>query len=805
MSNTPDRPAPSRRSVLGVAGGTLAAGFALGGLRPFTAAAATPRHHAGHAGHGAHLVAEAAATVLRYPAPAAENVIIQQGLPIGNGRIGALLTGDPANDVLYLTDATLWTGGLNDSLQGDGQFPYDADNFGSFTLLAKATLQLPGHDLSKVTGYRRTLDLSNGLSTVTYTLGGVDYRREVYASHPDDVVVVRLTQSGGGTYTGSLTLGGWHGETTTGDAAGKAASFTGKFANGLAYAATASATSATGTVAVDGARVTFTGCDEVLVLLTGGTNYSRDASTGHKDPAADPGAIAASRLRAAAKAGGPALLRTHLADYQPLFNRMTVDLGTSTDAQRSLDTAARLSALGATGAPADPELEAAYLQFGRYLMISGSRDSVPLNLQGLWIDRTDPDWMGDYHTDINVQMNYWLADRAGLSDCFDAFLDYCVTQVPSWTVTTQKTFNDPRNGFRNSSGKIAGWTTAISTNVYGGMGWWWHPAGNAWLCNSLWQHYEYTQDREELKKIYPLLKGACEFWEARLITTTVTDPDTGASRQVLIDDSDWSPEQGPTDAKGITYAQELVRDLFASYRTAAGLLSKDAAYAKTIATLQSQLYMPQVSPETGWLEEWMTPANLGETAHRHLSPLIGLFPGDRITPQDSPAALVTGVRNLLTARGMESFGWGCAWRAASWARLKDADKAYQLVRTVMKPSTGGSNGTSPNLFDMYDLGSRATLQIDANFGAPTAMIEMLVYSRPGVVELLPALPDAWAAAGRITGVGARGGITVDLQWSAGKVTQAVLRSSVSTTTEVRAGSWHRTVQLKAGREVTLRP
>ncbi|WP_406348847.1 glycoside hydrolase family 95 protein [Streptomyces sp. NBC_00144] len=801
MPQAPEQPAPSRRSVLGAAGGTLAASLALGGLRPFTAAADVPRR----GGQGARRVPESAATELRYPVPASESLIIQQGLPVGNGRMGALLTGDPAHDVLYLTDATLWTGGLNDTLQSDGQFPYGADDFGSFTLLAKASVDLPGHELSAVTGYRRTLDLSNGLSTVTYRLGQVTYRREVYASHPDEVVVVRLTQSGGGTYTGSLSLAGWHGETAAADGATRTASFTGAFPNGLTYAAAAGVTGRTGTVAVKGADVTFAGCSEVLVVIAGGTNYAPDPSTGYRNPGADPHAIAAGRLRAAAEAGGPALLSTHLADYRPLYERMTVELGTSTDAQRSMDTWSRLTALGAAGAPPDPELEAAYLQFGRYLMISGSRDSVPLNLQGLWIDRTDPDWMGDYHTDINVQMNYWLADRAGLSDCFGAFLDYCLAQVPSWTRTTAKRFNDPRNGFRNSSGKVAGWTTAISTNVHGGMGWWWHPAGNAWLCNSLWQHYEYTQDRTELKKIYPLLKGACEFWEARLITTTVTDPATGASRQVLIDDSDWSPEQGPTDAKGITYAQELVRDLFASYRTAAALLARDAGYAKTVAGLQARLYLPQVSPETGWLEEWMTPENLGETTHRHLSPLIGLFPGDRITPEDSPAALVTGARNLLTARGMSSFGWGCAWRAASWARLKDAEKAYQLVRTVMAPSTGTSNGTSQNLFDMYDLGSRATLQIDANFGAPTAMIEMLVYSRPGVIELLPALPGAWAAAGRITGVGARGGITVDLEWRAGKVTGAVLRSTVSTTTEVRAGDWHRTVRLRPGRAVTLRP
>ncbi|MBI0383587.1 glycoside hydrolase family 95 protein, partial [Streptomyces albiflaviniger] len=326
-----------------------------------------------------------------------------------------------------------------------------------------------------------------------------------------------------------------------------------------------------------------------------------------------------------------------------LYERFTLSLGTSTDAQRSLDTWKRLTARARDGVP-DPELEAAYLQFSRYLMISGSRDSLPLNLQGLWLDGNDPDWMGDYHTDINVQMNYWMADRAGLSSCFDAFADYCLAQLPSWTELTHDLFNDPRNRYRNSTEKVAGWTVAFSTNIHGGSGWWWHPASNAWLSNSLYEHYEYTQSRAYLAKIYPLLKGACEFWEARLLTTTLP----GTSREVLIDDKDWSPEHGPQDARGITYAQELVWALFGNFAAAAAELKKDTAYADTIASLRKKLYLPEVSPKTGWLQEWMSPDNLGETTHRHLSPLIGLFPGDRIRPDGStPQEIVDGATALL--------------------------------------------------------------------------------------------------------------------------------------------------------------
>lgn len=437
-------------------------------------------------------------------------------------------------------------------------------------------------------------------------------------------------------------------------------------------------------------------------------------------------------------------------------------------------------------------------------MICGSRDGLPMGLQGPWLDGNDPDWMGDYHTDINVQMNYWMSDRAGLPGCFDAFTDYCLAQLPSWSEATRELFNDPRNRFRNSSGKVAGWAVAFSTNIHGGSGWWWHPAANAWLANTLYSHYEYTQDRRLLARIYPLLKGACEFWQARLVTTTVTDPVSGKSREVLVDDKDWSPEQGPQDALGNTYSQELVWALFGNFAAAGEVLGKDAGYRRTIAALRERLYLPQVSPTTGWLEEWMSPDNLGETEHRHLSPLIGLFPGDRIRPGHSPADILTGARNLLVARGMDSYGWANAWRALCWARLKDGETAYRLITTNLRPSTDNTNGTAVNFFDIYQVEeNRSIFQIDANFGTPTAMVETLVYSRPGHIELLPALPSAWAASGHISGVGARGGFVVDLTWQQGRVVSAVLRSVGGRTTTVTASGVTRTVRLSPGGSVTL--
>ncbi|MCX4911342.1 glycoside hydrolase N-terminal domain-containing protein [Streptomyces sp. NBC_00878] len=779
---------PSRRRLLSLAAATGIA-TALGGLPAFTASAAPQRPA------DAPLPKGSSRDQLWWQAPAGENSMIEQGLPVGNGRLGALASNDSGRELLLITDVTMWTGGLNDTLDSDGQFPYGREDFGSFTLLGRLTVDIPDHDLGAVSGYRRTLDLAQGLVTTSYVRSGVTYERQIFASRPDDAIVLHFTQSGGGRYTGSIALEGTHGESVKGTSFGAA------FPNGLRYGAAVTANSSGGTVRVNGPRIDFSGCKSLTVVVSGGTNYAPDASTDYRDPSLDPERLARSKVSVAADHSADTLLRTHVADHRPLFEQLDITLGTSSAEQRSLDTWERIKARARDGEP-DPELEAAYLQFGRYLMIAGSRDSLPLNLQGLWLDGNDPDWMSDYHTDVNIQMNYWMADRAGLSQCFDALTDYCVAQFPSWKKLTQDLFNDPRNRYRNSTGKVAGWTVAFSTNIHGGNGWWWHPAGNAWLCTTLWEHYEFTRSRSHLEKIYPLLKSACEFWEARLITTTLP----GTSQEVLIDDKDWSPEHGPQDAKGITYAQELVWVLFDNYRTAAQELKKDSAYAKTIGGLQKRLYLPKVSPTSGWLEEWMSPDNLGETTHRHLSPLMGLFPGDRIRPDDStPPEIVKGATALLTARGMESFGWANAWRSLCWARLKNADNAYQLVINNLRPSIDGDNGSAPNLFDIYQVEQgRGIFQIEANFGTAAAVIEMLLYSRPGHLELLPALPGAWAKSGSVTGVGVRGGFVVDLRWRDGRPTEARIRSVGGRTTTVAYGDTSRTVTLKPGSSVTLR-
>ncbi|QWN29194.1 hypothetical protein DGM85_12445 [Xanthomonas phaseoli pv. phaseoli] len=739
---------------------------------------------------------------LPYATPASDAQLLREGLPIGNGRLGALCGGAPACETLFVSEGSLWSGGSNAVLQDDGQFAYTKEEFGSFMLLAKLFVELEGHAQAQVSDYQRELDMSNGCVRVRYRIGNTRYTRTLFASHPDAAIVLRLDCEGAGSHRGRIRLVDTH--AGAGRADGRAGlRFAGQLDNGLRYAAALRVHSDGGRLETGDGLLQFHDCRGLTIVLCGDTDYAADGARGWRDATRDPLALARNRAQAAATVPAALLLDTHVADHRALFDTLQVELGQSSDAQRGLETWQRIQARAATPALPDPELEVAYLQFGRYLTIAASRDGLPTNLQGLWLKNNDPPWMSDYHSDVNLQMNNWLADPSGLGACVDALTRYCLAQLPSWTRITQTHFNDPRNRFRNTSGKIAGWTVAISTNPFGGNGWYWHPAGNAWLCDSLWQHYEFTQDRDDLTRIYPLLKGACEFWQARLIAMEVTDAD-GSTRQCLVDDHDWSPEHGPENARGIAYAQELVWTLFGQYRQASALLGRDAAYAATIATLQQCLYLPEISPLSGQLQEWMSPTDLGEAHHRHLSPLMGLFPGHRLHPDLAPPAQLEAARKLLEARGMQSFGWACAWRALCWARLGDAERAYALVLTNLKPSIGHSNGTAPNLFDIYDLSQHGdptlggVFQIDANFGTPAAMLEMLLYSRPGQITLLPALPKAWAAQGRVTGLGARGGFTVDMAWRNGVPTQVSVRSVGGTRTRLSWGAQAHDITLARG-------
>jgi alpha-L-fucosidase 2 len=719
------------------------------------------------------------ALLFKYDLPAVESSIQFQGLPIGNGRLGALAGGASEKEVLYLNEITLWSGSR------DVVDPaYTTTGMGTYLSLGRLYIDLPDH--IGAASYQRSLDISNAIVRTQYSVGGKTYMREIFSSFPDNVIVIRLT-SHGGTYNGTVSLVDGQGTQTIGES-NNALSFAGAVTgSGELYATYMAVVPDAGIASLNAAtaQITLQNCPALTILLAARTDYNGRYVDNYLT-GVNPREAAITDVRSAAALKYGDLLNRHVEDYQALFGRTELNLGKSTDTQNALPIPERLLARQINPAEADPELEAMYVQFGRYLTISSSRGSLPANLQGLWSTTNNPAWMADYHTDINVEMNYWLADRAALPECQQPFANYVIGQFPSWVQSTKNHFNDAANAnYNNSSGNVAGWTVAISTGIYGSLGWDWSPPASAWYCRTLWNHYEYTLDKAYLASIYPVMKSACEFWQARLIR----DPATG----LLIDDKDWSPEQGPHQQLGITYAQELVWDLFSNYVAASALLGKDADFAQTVSNLKAQLYLPKVSPTTGQLQEWMNDSIVGEVGHRHLSPLFGWFEGERIT-LDSDPQLVAGVKALLTARGFDSFGWGLAWRIACWAHFHDAATCYSMIPKLLRFSNGndGVNGTFTNMFDAYQ---GSLFQIDANFGGPAAILEMLLQSRMDRITLLPALPSQWAT-GSVTGLRAKGGFAVDLAWTGGALSSVKLTSVGGTRTALQYGGVVRAVAMQ---------
>lgn len=732
------------------------------------------------------LVSADRALLFKYDSPAVESSILFQGLPVGNGRLGAMAGGASEREVLYLNEITLWSG-TRDIVDP----AYTTSGMGTYLSLGRLYMDLPAH--AGATNYRRSLDISNSVVRTQYRVGGKTYKREIFSSFPDNVIVIRLTSSHGGSYDGTVSLFDGQGTQTVGES-NQALSFSGAVGgSGELYSAYVLVVPDAGSASLNAgnAQIALQNCPAVTIIVAARTDYNGRYVDNYLT-GINPRESAIADAKSAAERRYGALLERHVRDYRALFDRMDLDLGRSSDSQNALTIPERLLQRQVNPSAADPELEAMYVQFGRYLTISSSRGSLPANLQGLWSTTNNPPWMADYHTDINIQMNYWLADRAGLPECQQPFVDYVTGQLPSWVQSTKNHFNDAANAnYSNSSGNVAGWTVAISTGIYGSLGWDWSPPASAWYCRTLWNHYEFTLDRAYLARIYPVIKSACEFWQVRLIR----DPATG----LLVDDKDWSPEQGPHQQLGITYAQELVWDLFTNYLTASQLLGKDADFARTIATMKSQLYLPKVSPTTGQLQEWMSDSVVGETGHRHLSPLIGWFEGERIT-LDSDPKLVAGVKALLTARGFDSFGWGLAWRIACWAHFHDAATSYSMIPKLLRYSAGndGVSGTFANMFDAYALSSNSSaFQIDANFGGPAAILEMLLQSRVDRITVLPALPTQWGT-GSVKGLRAKGGFTVDLKWSRGSLSSVKLTSVGGTRTTLQYGNRMRTVAMQAG-------
>lgn len=748
-----------------------------------------------------------------------------QSLPIGNGSIGANVMGSVSVERYTLNEKTLWRGGPGTGRVGekgtakgaahywdvnvpaarvlpeirqafaDGDFDkaasltrdnfhndvaYEADGepefrFGSFTTLGELLIET-GHDEARVDHYRRALSLDSALTTVSYRLDGVSYTRSSFISYPANALVIRFAATQRGRQNLTLRYGPNPVSEGKMSPMGKdGLCYVARLDNnGMQYVVRLKAMTKGGTVDNNNGTLSVKNADEVVFILTADTDYKPNYDPDFNDPKAyvgvDPVHTTEAWMNAAAKQGYKRLLKKHLADYGALFNRVKLDLGATT-ADTAQPTAQRLAAY--RRGTADHALEALYFQYGRYLLIASSRPgNLPANLQGIWHNNVDGPWRVDYHNNINLQMNYWPALSTNLTECARPLTDFI------------RLLEKPGRATAKAYWGARGWAAGISANIFGytaplysaDMSWNYNPMAASWLATHLWDYYDYTRDEKFLRETaYPLIKGCAEFTQDFLWHR----PDGSYTAA-----PSTSPEHGPID-EGTTFTHAVVRDILTDAIRAAKVLGVDASESADWQNVLNHL-VPYKIGRYGQLMEWSRDIDDPNDHHRHVNHLYGLHPGASISPVTTPE-LAKAARVVLEHRGDGATGWSMGWKLNQWARLHDGNHAYVLYGNLLK------NGTLDNLWD-----SHPPFQIDGNFGGTSGVTEMLLQSHVGCLDLLPALPDAWAT-GAVSGLRARGNFGVDISWENGRLKQAVVRSGSGESCSVRYGEKNLTFPTKKGK------